>query len=96
MLTQLEPFHAVDRCQAMLQFFQWLGGSVHVTFKAGTFAAWLDDLLKPHVTKVLVSAEELPRLSCLSSSPMVSTLTSWTKMPSNCEAVSVIKSKRKM
>jgi transposase len=27
---------------------------VHVTFEEGTWAAWLYDLLKPHVTKVLV------------------------------------------
>jgi hypothetical protein len=27
---------------------------VHVTFEEGTWAAWLYDLLKPHVTEVLV------------------------------------------
>jgi hypothetical protein len=32
-----------------------LRGSVHVAFEEGTCAAWLHDLLKPHVTKVLVS-----------------------------------------
>jgi hypothetical protein len=31
-----------------------LRGSVHVAFVEGTCAAWLHDLLKPHVTKVLV------------------------------------------
>ena len=28
--------------------------SLHVTFAEGTCAAWLHDLLKPHVTEVLV------------------------------------------
>src|SRR5437660_9744549 len=38
----------------MLQFIQGLRGSLHVTFEEGTWAAWLYDLLKPHVTKVVV------------------------------------------
>src|SRR2546427_192148 len=29
------------------------GGSLYVTFEEGTWAAWLYDLLKPHVTKVV-------------------------------------------
>jgi hypothetical protein len=29
-------------------------GSLHVTFAEGTCGAWLHDLLKPHVTEVLV------------------------------------------
>jgi hypothetical protein len=32
----------------------FLRGSLQVTFEEETCAAWLDDLLKPHVTKVLV------------------------------------------
>jgi hypothetical protein len=32
-----------------------LRGSLHVTFEEGTWAAWLHDLLKPHVSRVLVS-----------------------------------------
>jgi transposase len=31
-----------------------LRGSLFVTFEEGTWAAWLYDLLKPHVTEVLV------------------------------------------
>ena len=27
---------------------------MHVTFEEGTWAAWLYDLLKPHVTKIVV------------------------------------------
>ncbi len=29
-------------------------GSLHVTFEEGTWAAWLHDLLQPHVTRVVV------------------------------------------
>jgi transposase len=38
----------------MLQFFQGLSGSLRVTFEEGTWAAWLYDLLKPHVTEIVV------------------------------------------
>src|ERR1700746_2929094 len=38
----------------ILQFIHGLPGSLHVTFEEGTWAAWLYDLLKPHVTQVLV------------------------------------------
>jgi hypothetical protein len=31
-----------------------LSGEVHVTFEEGTWAAWLYDLLKPYVTKIVV------------------------------------------
>jgi transposase len=39
---------------AILQFVQGLRGSLYVTFEEGTWAAWLYDLLKPHVTKIVV------------------------------------------
>ena len=38
----------------ILQFIDGLRGDVHVTFEEGTWAAWLYDLLKPHVTRVVV------------------------------------------
>jgi len=38
----------------ILQFIQGLRGDLHVTFEEGTWAAWLYDLLKPHVTKIVV------------------------------------------
>src|SRR3989441_1262741 len=38
----------------ILEFIRGLHGSLHVTFEEGTWAAWLYDLLKPHVTKVVV------------------------------------------
>jgi len=34
--------------------FQGLSGSLQVTFEEGTWAAWLYDLLKPHVTELVV------------------------------------------
>jgi transposase len=42
------------KATTILQFFQGLRGSVYVALEEGTCAAWLHDLLKPHVTKVLV------------------------------------------
>jgi transposase len=42
------------RAATILQLVHGVGGSVHVTFEEGTCAAWLHDLLKPHVTEVLV------------------------------------------
>ena len=42
------------KLEIILQFIRGLGGSLHVTFEEGTWAAWLHDLLKPHVTKVVV------------------------------------------
>jgi len=38
----------------ILQFIQGLHGDAYVTFEEGTWAAWLYDLLKPHVAKVVV------------------------------------------
>jgi transposase len=46
----------------ILQFFQGLRGEVNVAFEEGTWAAWLYDLLKPHVTKIVVCN---PRKSAL-------------------------------
>jgi transposase len=42
------------KAATVLQFIHGLRGSLHVTFEEGTCAAWLHDLLKPHVTQVLV------------------------------------------
>ena len=42
------------KASTILQFIHGLRGSLHVTFEEGTCAAWLHDLLKPHVTQVLV------------------------------------------
>jgi hypothetical protein len=42
------------KASLILQFIDGLRGDVHVTFEEGTSAAWLYDLLKPHVTKLVV------------------------------------------
>src|SRR6266700_7522708 len=42
------------KAATILQFIHGLHGSLHVTFEEGTCAAWLHDLLKPHVSEVLV------------------------------------------
>ncbi len=42
------------KASIILQFIHGLRGDLKVTFEEGTWAAWLYDLLKPHVTKVVV------------------------------------------
>ena len=42
------------KANMILEFFAGLRGDVQVTFEEGTWAAWLYDLLKPHVTKLVV------------------------------------------
>src|SRR5437879_2481482 len=42
------------KASTILQFIHGLRGDVYVTFEEGTWAAWLYDLLKPYVTKVVV------------------------------------------
>ena len=42
------------KAATILQFIGGLRGSLLVTFEEGTSAAWLYDLLKPHVANVLV------------------------------------------
>jgi transposase len=43
------------KAATILQFIEGLRGALYVTFEEGTWAAWLYDLLKPHVTKAVVS-----------------------------------------
>src|ERR1700687_6145815 len=50
------------KAATVLEFIQGLRGSLWVTFEEGTSAAWLYDLVKPHVTKVVVCN---PRKSAL-------------------------------
>src|SRR5260370_17869356 len=42
------------KASSILQFLHGLQGELHVTWEEGTWAAWLYDLLKPHVHEVLV------------------------------------------
>jgi transposase len=43
-----------DQSQHDFAVFRRLRGDLHVTFEEGTWAAWLYDLLKPCVTKLVV------------------------------------------
>src|SRR5882724_13713049 len=42
------------KAATILEFFAGLCGTLSVTFEEGTWAAWLYDLLKPHVAKLVV------------------------------------------
>ena len=42
------------KAETILQFIHALRGSLYVTLEEGTWAAWLHDLLQPHVSRVLV------------------------------------------
>src|SRR5262249_15199737 len=42
------------KASMILQFIDGLRGDVQVNFEEGTSAAWLYNLLKPHVTKLVV------------------------------------------
>jgi hypothetical protein len=42
------------KSETILEFVHGLRGSLRVSFEEGTCASWLHDLLKPHVTEVLV------------------------------------------
>ena len=48
----MEPWK--PKASILLEFFAGLLGSRFVIFEEGTWPAWLYDLLKPHVTEVLV------------------------------------------
>src|SRR5580704_18020956 len=48
------------KATTVLQFIQGLRGSLWITFEEGTSAAWLYDLLKPHVTGVRRVPAPLP------------------------------------
>ena len=39
-----------SKASTILQFVDGLRGDLRITFEEGTWAAWLYDLLKPHVT----------------------------------------------
>jgi transposase len=42
------------RADTILEFIQGLRGTLALTFEEGTSAAWLHDLLKPHVSRLVV------------------------------------------
>jgi len=42
------------KANMIAEFVDRLRGDVHITFEEGTWSAWLYDLLKPRVTKLVV------------------------------------------
>ena len=42
------------KASTLLQFLSGLRGDLSVTFEEGTWAAWLYDVVKPHVTHLVV------------------------------------------
>ena len=46
--------HPGDESGTILEFIDGLRGTLSVTFEEGTSAAWLHDLLKPHVSHLVV------------------------------------------
>ena len=42
------------KANTILEFIHGLRGDVRVTFEEGTWAAWFYDLMKPHITEVVV------------------------------------------
>jgi hypothetical protein len=42
------------KASTILDFIDGLRGELDVTFEEGTWAAWLYDLIKPHVTEIVV------------------------------------------
>jgi hypothetical protein len=51
--------HSGKRAATILEFLQGLRGCLSVTFEEGTSTAWLHDLLKPHVSRLVVCQESL-------------------------------------
>jgi transposase len=42
------------KAATIIEFIQGLQGTLSLTFEEGTSAAWLHDLLKPHVSRLVV------------------------------------------
>jgi hypothetical protein len=42
------------KARTLLDFLDGLRGELHVTLEEGTWAAWLYDVLKPHVREIVV------------------------------------------
>ena len=51
------------KANVILDFIHGLRGELHVTFEEGTWATWLYDLLKPHVTKLSYRSQQNLRCS---------------------------------
>jgi len=53
------------KAATILEFFAGLRGTLSVTFEEGISAAWLYDLLKPHVAKLHYALDSQCLTSCL-------------------------------
>ena len=73
------------KAETILQFIRGLRGTLYVAFEEGTWAAWLHDLLKPHVTEVLVCE---PRKNNLGKSATRTIATMHANWPSCCGGAS--------
>jgi len=50
------------RADTIIEFIHGLRGTLSLTFEEGTAAAWLHDLLKPHVSRLVVGHPRKPAL----------------------------------
>src|SRR6202521_5325268 len=74
------------KAETILQFIHGLRGSLHGTFEEGTCAAWLHDLLKPHVAQVLACD---PRKNTLGKVGNKNDRTTRANWPSCCTGTSL-------
>jgi len=65
------------KASTILEFFAGLRGTLSVTLEEGTWAAWLYDLLKPHVARVVVLILARTLCSNTGTKMTVSMLASW-------------------
>ncbi len=65
------------KAATILQFLAGLRGTLHVTFEEGTCAAWLYDLLKPHVPHLVVCNPRKNALLKVGTRAIASTRASW-------------------
>src|ERR1700746_1469121 len=71
------------KAATILEFLAGLRGTLSVTFEEGTWAAWLYDLLKPHVAKLVVCNPRKNRCSNMETRATVS-------MPANLPTCCVL------
>jgi len=77
------------KAETILQFIRGVRGSLHVTFEEGTCAAWLHDLLKPHVAQVVVCDPRKNSLGKVGTRTIAMMHVNW---PSCCTGTSLSRS----
>ena len=73
------------KAATILEFFAGLRGTLSVTFEEGTSAAWLYDLLRPHVARLVVCNPRKNALLKQGNRGIASMLTSWR----NCSVATI-------